>query len=545
MQDETVQAGNDAWEAWEQASSVAVDVEAALTAANEAAENALKAVATADGKNSIYVGMTEPAEDPEQPFTQGDLWYVTDISGRMTMVRIWNGDSWAGYQFVADSILVPGSVGPTLIEDGSIVTQKLSATAIDGMVIRGNEIIGATVSGSFFELLGQGATSAYSLVDAMESASSNWIGINASKVQNTAQFHSGTQATRFTPGVSAGEKYFYRSLGLGLAPMSLAGSVWAWAPSATTISTRFGGGNAFSASQTHILPAGVWTELTLTADAVEVGWSRLYFQFDSASTVPVTIDDLSIASAEKNNQLLSLSRDGYGIPQILGASESGPRFKLAVARGGPLDGRARGGQLSLWDESGNELLISGSSANFYEAGTGAIRMWMRNNLLALYPSTGSAQFTSNAPGGVFFTDSSSAGGGATLRSIQNDVRISVPAGKKIYLDGVTEFQGDTAWANIAITGGSGTCKWRRYLGMIELEFDITMSSALAAGAAITTLFSVPAAAAPATPAPFNVTTAGAQPINGFVSASTLGTTFRNNGTSSQNRIFGWGRWSPA
>lgn len=109
----------------------------AQTVADEALAEALKAVSTADGKNSIYAGMTEPVADPDSPFVQGDLWYVTDVSGRMVMVRIWNGSQWTGYQFVADSILVPGSVGATVIKDGSIVTQKLAATAVDGMTITG------------------------------------------------------------------------------------------------------------------------------------------------------------------------------------------------------------------------------------------------------------------------------------------------------------------------------------------------------------------------------------------------------------------------
>lgn len=136
-------------------------VETALEAAEQAAEDALKAVTTADGKNSIYAGMTEPAEDPESPFAQGDIWYVTDSSGRMTMVRIWNGTEWVGYQFVADSILVPGSVGPTLIEDGSVTTQKIAAEAIvagkiASTAFEGGTFTGGTFTGSVFRTAASG-----------------------------------------------------------------------------------------------------------------------------------------------------------------------------------------------------------------------------------------------------------------------------------------------------------------------------------------------------------------------------------------------------
>lgn len=115
----------------------ATDADVALEAAQQAAEDALKAQTTADGRNRIFVGADEPTPPPEAPFVNGDVWYVTDPDGHFESVKVWNGSAFAAYQFVADMILVPGSVGPVLIEDGAVTAIKLSADAIDGKVITG------------------------------------------------------------------------------------------------------------------------------------------------------------------------------------------------------------------------------------------------------------------------------------------------------------------------------------------------------------------------------------------------------------------------
>ena len=127
----------------------------AQAAADQAFEEALKAGETADGKNRIYAGKMEPAVNPDAPFVQGDLWYVTDEAGRMVSVRIWDGTIWAKYQFVADSVLVPGSVGGTVIKDGAIATQQLAATAIDGMTITG-ALVRTAASGARAQMTNDG-----------------------------------------------------------------------------------------------------------------------------------------------------------------------------------------------------------------------------------------------------------------------------------------------------------------------------------------------------------------------------------------------------
>ena len=105
---------------------VAGDLENAITDALTAAETAKT---TADGKNRIIVSTTTP---PGSAYTPGDLWYVRDpaVSTRFTGVRVWSGSTWVNYQLVANSVLVPGSVGGTLIQDGQVTSTKMATTEI-------------------------------------------------------------------------------------------------------------------------------------------------------------------------------------------------------------------------------------------------------------------------------------------------------------------------------------------------------------------------------------------------------------------------------
>lgn len=125
----------------------------ALDAAEGAAELAVLAKATADGRNRVYAQMIKPVAHPDTPFVAGDLWYQTDATGRFIGVAVWNATDadFKPYQMVAGSLLVPGSVGPTLIENGAITTGKLAATAIDGMTVTG-ALLRTAAAGARFEL---------------------------------------------------------------------------------------------------------------------------------------------------------------------------------------------------------------------------------------------------------------------------------------------------------------------------------------------------------------------------------------------------------
>ena len=96
----------------------------------DAIENAQN---TADGKNRIFAQLTEPTADPEIPFVQGDQWWIVDPADPdgFSGVKIWNGTAWVNYFFVADSIVVPGSVGTVVIADGAITSDKITAGTIE------------------------------------------------------------------------------------------------------------------------------------------------------------------------------------------------------------------------------------------------------------------------------------------------------------------------------------------------------------------------------------------------------------------------------
>lgn len=121
------------------------DVDKAQQAASDAAQAAAKAEATVDGKNSVFASADAPTAK-----AQGDLWFVLDASGDVTGVKIWNGTAWADYQLVADSVVVPSSIGDTLIADGAITTEKIYAGAVtaDKISVEDLSALRATIGGT-------------------------------------------------------------------------------------------------------------------------------------------------------------------------------------------------------------------------------------------------------------------------------------------------------------------------------------------------------------------------------------------------------------
>ena len=127
----------------------------------EAEAEAKAAKATADGKNRIFAQMYEPTHSG---LRNGDLWYELDSDGHIGSVNVWNGWSFAAYSFVADSLLVPGSVdGSVLIKDGSIeaknvhigngeiLTELLKARKIVTDDVEAGQFRGYVFTGSVFQ----------------------------------------------------------------------------------------------------------------------------------------------------------------------------------------------------------------------------------------------------------------------------------------------------------------------------------------------------------------------------------------------------------
>lgn len=111
---------------------------------SDAVDAAISQLETPDGGNHIYAGETEPTP-PKDGLKAGDLWYQTNADSQIAAVKVWNGTVWNGYDLVANSILVAGSVGSTLIADGAVTTAKITAKAVTADQIAANTITGAEI----------------------------------------------------------------------------------------------------------------------------------------------------------------------------------------------------------------------------------------------------------------------------------------------------------------------------------------------------------------------------------------------------------------
>ena len=105
----------------------------AMTDAKNALAEAKGAKTTADGKSRIYVQTSRPQSDAKA----GDLWYKLDASGNITevLVAAQQGTEvvWNRRNMVASSVLVPGSVGSTTIQDGAVTSTKIVADSALGL----------------------------------------------------------------------------------------------------------------------------------------------------------------------------------------------------------------------------------------------------------------------------------------------------------------------------------------------------------------------------------------------------------------------------
>lgn len=95
----------------------AVTKVSSYTAATQAVTVANLAQDSANGK--IKASQSDPGHDV------GRIWFQTDSAGNTVGIKISNGSAWTSYALMADQLIVPSSIGPTLIADGVITTAKL------------------------------------------------------------------------------------------------------------------------------------------------------------------------------------------------------------------------------------------------------------------------------------------------------------------------------------------------------------------------------------------------------------------------------------
>ena len=98
---------------------------AAQSAANDAAAamvDAGEAITVASTKTSVKASKTSP----DSPMTN-DIWFPLDDAGNVIGMKQWTGSSWVDYRLMAGSIVVPGSVGNVLLENGAVSAEKIFA----------------------------------------------------------------------------------------------------------------------------------------------------------------------------------------------------------------------------------------------------------------------------------------------------------------------------------------------------------------------------------------------------------------------------------
>lgn len=130
----------------------AIAVGARVDTAQSDADAALLATG---GASAVITASTSPAPPATRrngtPLQVGDLWYVLNASGRITGVNIWTGTSWVTRTLVADSVLVPSSLGTISLADGAITAPKISTGALDFKTATGMELFSGTITGALIQ----------------------------------------------------------------------------------------------------------------------------------------------------------------------------------------------------------------------------------------------------------------------------------------------------------------------------------------------------------------------------------------------------------
>lgn len=137
----------------------------------EAGEALAEAEATrflAEGLYQVIPSVTEPSTSPTGALKQGDQWWkigTGDDEGRFIGVAVWDGAQWQDRQIVADSLLVPGSVGSILIGDGQITGPAIATDALDAKTIRNGQFYSGYIEAPTIASSDRLGTGANKLVD--------------------------------------------------------------------------------------------------------------------------------------------------------------------------------------------------------------------------------------------------------------------------------------------------------------------------------------------------------------------------------------------
>ena len=119
----------------------------AAAQANQAQAAAKKAQTTADGKNLIYRGPTEPAHNGLKP---GDLWWKQAAnSTHVTQILTWDGTKFARFDLAANDIVAVGTISAGHLASNSVTTDKIVSGAVNADKLAANSVnAGKIVAGA-------------------------------------------------------------------------------------------------------------------------------------------------------------------------------------------------------------------------------------------------------------------------------------------------------------------------------------------------------------------------------------------------------------
>ncbi|WP_449277988.1 hypothetical protein [Leucobacter sp. GX24907] len=274
--------------------------------AGQALEAAQRAQSTADGRNRIFAGATEPVEDPDAPFVGGDLWYRSEIREGQEVfagVSMWDGAEWKDYRLIADSVLVPGSVGNILIEDGGISAEKIAAT-----FYYGREFYGGLFEGGEFRL--DSVSSVTELLHDPCETSGDWKGATGAPLSvSTAQAHEGTRSILVSNTGSPSWRFAERTITPVDLPSGGYVEAWVYATVAQRLTLYLFSDEANYSPALAVadIPAGVWTAITLNASP-RLGASRIKLEGPQTSG-SVYLDDVRVVKYDTFAGIAGITRD--------------------------------------------------------------------------------------------------------------------------------------------------------------------------------------------------------------------------------------------
>ncbi|QIK64141.1 hypothetical protein G7068_13740 [Leucobacter viscericola] len=471
--------------------------QAAATAdakAVQAREDALRAARYRVGPDGVY----SPAM-PEGGFRIGAQLVRVNADGHPYRIDRWAGAEWVRDQVLMDQLLIPS-------EDGTIA---IGNAQIYAPTIIGGEFFGNRFEGSTFTLPSVEASETV-LTDQCESVG-QWVGPwdpIPKPTLSTAQKRSGNYSLLLSKNPSTTERGAKRPIPTTSFPRGGYFSVWVWRSVAgsmlvTDEAQVYGG---------YDMPAKTWVEIRCAIPS-GVSVSQIRVSDAGAGAALIYIDDLTVVRYTSLSGKAAIDRAPSGAARVYSEAADGSMIKFQdsqlEADYGGLSGFVR-------------PHLFGASAISVEMGVSSTQADTRSELrldaggsllsiVAVRDDTLIGRFRFDGDGVI---------------TVQDTIRSRI----------------DTDWQNVAIPGGTGTCRWMRKLGIIYLEFDVKYTASVAANGVLAPAFTLPAAAYPPLNKPISVVGGGSVPGLGWVDSATGRCTIRNLHTAASTSFLGHGSW---